>query len=400
MNINEAITSAVNEIIDLSNSYIGRIFIEGIVEYEQPVDLRINKINLPLRSQDISFLYEKIKKQDRIHKCDCVLSTYYPLGSELHLANCGDIKLISYGPIKKYNNKTYVDMYCKLVDEKITLIESINSINIENKIKSELNTMIESNEIIKNLLPQYSHNWLKFSDDDLDAVKKFNATKILSIIDMLNYEELNYYMEEINSILSSGLETLPSSVTKSVKDISEIVIDNRIMAGFSDVHSYYNPRYVFQWIIYVYLNMVLKDESLHNDFYLVNKIGEKTTIHVSGKSDNILLYFKTPDESQFNYRLEINNCKQYGDYIKYNIESIKLVKINKQDLSEIENTNVSTNQTDYLKVCTEIFSILSATNYDLITLTEYYENIDTYLNSITTMVETGEDNTNEGGETQ
>ena len=43
-------------------------------------------------------------------------------------------------------------------------------------------------------------------------------------------------------------------------------------------------------------------------------------------------------------------------------------------LDEIEVTNVSLNQGDYLKVCTEIISIISASNYEDMTLSEYYEN--------------------------
>jgi len=399
MNIIEAISDTSNEIIKLSNNYIGRIYIDGKLNYRKPVDIRLGEINIPLRLSDIEFIYDKTSKNSRVYNTDAVLDTYFPIGSEFSLTDGARLKLISYGPIKTYNNQIYVDMYCTLQNEGVYIVENINSNQIKEKIKNELNIMIESNEIIKNLLPQYSSNWIKFNDDDIDAIKKFNATKILHLIDKLEYDERYYYMNDINSILSQSYTSLPTSITTKMKEISSISIKEYINAGFAGVHSLYNPRYVFEWLIYVFGNKLIEDETLHDEFYLVNKLGQKCNIKVSKTDNNYEIYFSMPDECAFNYKLLINNCISIGTYICYNIESMQLFKIDKLNEANIAEYDNIKSQYDNLKCVTEIIAILSASTYTGITCKEYYDNIDTYINNISTVkVNTVEDSTEEGGD--
>ena len=133
----------------------------------------------------------------------------------------------------------------------------------------------------------------------------------------------------------------------------------------------------------MYDNMLLTDETLYNKFYLLNKLDGKCEILITHNENQIIFTFNTPDESTNNYMLTINNYKQYGSYTKYNIESIELTSINKETLEHNRIMNVSENQSDYLEVCTQIFSIISASNYDG-TLSEYYSSIDSLLNAIDT----------------
>lgn len=395
MNIIEAISDNLNEITELSTPYIGRIYVNGTINYNKPIDVRVNRIAIPLKSADLSFIYEKTTRTDNIHKTDAKMYYYYPLGSQFTLADGGTFKVMTYGNIKKYNDILYVDIYCTLVNKDYEIVETLDNTKITSRVKNEMNVIIESNEIIKNLLPQYDYNWLKFSDDDINAIEKFNAMNVLSIIDKLDYEERYYYMQNINSALAQNYVTLPTSVTNSMSEISEISITPFIGAGFLEYHSKYNPRYVFEALIHMYENMLLSDESLYNEFYLVNKIGQKCKISIYKVANTLFFEFATPDKSKNNFRLEISDYNTIGDYVKYIIGSVRLFIIDKDTLDEIEVTNVSLNQGDYLKVCTEIISIISASNYEDMTLSEYYENIKIMFDEIDTSVQLNDES---GGE--
>lgn len=395
MNIIEAISDNLNEITELSTPYIGRIYVNGTINYNKPIDVRVNRIAIPLKSADLSFIYEKTTRTDNIHKTDAKMYYYYPLGSQFTLADGGTFKVMTYGNIKKYNDILYVDIYCTLVNKDYEIVETLDNAKITSRVKNEMNVIIESNEIIKNLLPQYDYNWLKFSDDDINAIEKFNAMNVLSIIDKLDYEERYYYMQNINSALAQNYVTLPTSVTNSMSEISEISITPFIGAGFLEYHSKYNPRYVFEALIHMYENMLLSDESLYNEFYLVNKIGQKCKISIYKVANTLFFEFATPDESKNNFRLEISDYSTIGDYVKYIIGSVRLFIIDKDTLDEIEVTNVSLNQGDYLKVCTEIISIISASNYEDITLSEYYENIKIMFDEIDTSVQLNDESDGE-----
>lgn len=384
MNIIEAISNSLTEVTKLSDYYIARIYADGTVNCHIPVDIRVNRINIPLRRSDISFIYDTTTKEERIHKVDAKLDTYYPIGSKITLTDGGVFEIISYGPIKQYNNTTYVDIFCSLESSGCYLVETINNNQIESKVIHEMNNIIESNEIIKSLLPQYNYNWLKFSDDDIDAIEKFNAMNVLSVFNSLEYKERYNIMTNINSSLSQKYTTLPLSITNEMKLISDISISPLIKAGFMEYHSEYNARYVFEGLIYIYENMLLTDESLYDEFYLVNKLGQKCKIKIEKNNSIIIFKFVMPDECKYDYILEVYNWKTYGSYIKYSIDKIKLYSVSKDGFERNEITNVSTDQGDYLKVCTEIFRILSASNYEDMTLSEYYDSIDTLLNNINT----------------
>ena len=384
MNIIEAISDNLTEITKLSDTYIGRIYAEGIVTCHKPVDVRVNRISLPLKESDISFIYDTTSSEERIHKIDAKLDTYYPIGSQITLIDGGVFEIMSYGPISRYNNSIYVDIFCTLKSNEYHLVETVNGNQIEFKVRHEMNNIIESNEIIKALLPQYDYNWLKFSDDDIDAIEKFNAMNVLSIFNNLEYQERYAVMNDINSAISQEYVSLPDTVLKKMKEISKISTIPLIKAGFLEYHSDYNPRYVFEGLIYIFENMLLTDESLYNEFYLINKLGDKCKISIEKVNTTIIFKFDTPTECKNNYILEVYNWSTYGSYLKYGIDNIKFYSINKDTLEKIENTNVSTDQGNYLEVCTEIFSILSATNYENMTLSQYYDNIDTLLNNIDT----------------
>lgn len=382
MNIIEAIASASNDVINLTSSYIARIYVSGIASYQKPVDVRISEIKIPLRLSDLQFIYDRTNTETNIHKTDAMISTYFPTGAEFSLTDGSQLRLTSYGAIKTYNDQIYVDMYCTLQNEGVQLIENVNSDRLKEKIKDELNIMIESNEVIKNLLPQYSSNWIKFSDDDIDAIKKFNSTKILRLIDKIDYDERNHYLTDINSALSQSYTVLPTSVTNKIKKIAEINAYPQIQAGFAGVHSYYNPRYVFEWLLYIFDTRLLEDETLYDEFYLINKIGGKCDIHIAKDDTNYIMEFIMPDECPYNFRLNITNAISVGSYTEYNIEAISLEKIAKTDPSNITVFSNVSSQPDNLKCGTKVISILSASNYEGITLSEYYANIDTYINAI------------------
>lgn len=384
MNIVEAISDNLNEITKLSDTYIGRIYADGIVNYYKPIDVRVNRINIPLTQSDINFIYDNISKEERIHKLDAKLDMYYPIGSEITLIDGGVFKIDSYGPIKRYNDTIYVDIYCTFKSDEYHIVETIKNNSIETKIRQEMNKIIESNEIIKAFLPQYDNNWLKFSDDDINAIENFNAMNTLSIFNTLEYQERYNIMTDISSAISQNYISLPTSITNKMKEISDISIIPMIKAGFLEYHSEYNPRYVFEGLIYIFENMLLRDESLYNEFYLLNKLDQKCKISIEKVNSVIIFTFETPTECKNNYILEIYNWSTYGSYVKYGIDKIRFYTINKETLEKNENINVSENQGDYLKVCTNIFSILSATNYSDMTLSEYYDSIDSLLNNINT----------------
>ena len=382
MNIIEAISDNLNEITELSDTYIGRIYAEGTVNCYKPIDVRINRISIPLKESDIHFIYDTVSEEERIHKTDVRLDRYYPIGSQITLIDGGVFEIMSYGPTRQYNDDTYIDIYCTLKSNGYHLVETLHGDQIKSKVRYELNNIIESNEIIKTLLPGYDCNWLKFSDDDIDAIEKFNAMNVLSIFNTLEYQERYNVMNDIYSATRNN--NLSDNISHKIEKISEISIAPLIKAGFLEYHSEYNPRYVFEGLIYIFENMLLNDESLYDEFYLVNKIGQKCKITIEKVNTVIIFKFETPLECKNNYILEVYNWSNYGSYIQYMIDNIKLYSINKETLEKVENTNISTNQGDYLKVCTEIFSILSATNYENMTLSEYYNSIDTLLNNINT----------------
>ena len=395
MTIIEAISQNLEEVTELSNSYIGRIYVKGLTKYAKPVDFRLLEITIPLKMSSINFIYDNETKEMPVFKSDSILTTYFPIGSTLNLTNGGRIKLLSYSGYAIYNNKVYVDMNCELLDDEYYILENIDNTSIKERVKNELNNIIESNEIIKNLLPQYSYNMLKYTDEDIDAIKKLEATKVLHLIDKLEYDERYYIMSNINSALSQSYTNLPSSIISDIKKISTICIKDRVSAGFSGIHSYYNPRYVFEWLIYCIENKLI-EETIYDEFYLVNKLGSLCKIKVSTPNlTNYVIEFTMPDESIYNFRLTLTNCISTGDYIEYIIDSMKLEKIDKETgiIEEIENLS---NQDDNLEAATEIISILSASNYTG-SIDDYYSNIINYLSEINTTVpiKTEEDKENE-----
>ena len=387
MNIVEAISSSLTEVTQLTEKYIGRIFIHGTIKNTKPVDVRIKKISIPLKTSDINFIYDKIVKESDIHKYDSVMENYYPIGSIINMTDGMQIKVMSYGELSRYNDTIYVDIYGELVDDSVILIENIRNNQIEDRVKFELNRIVESNEIVKNLLPQYDANWIKFSDDDINAIEKFNAMNVLSVFDNIDYDERVYLAMSVDNAVSQSYTTLPDSVIDQIKELTHILAIPKIRAGFMSYHASYNPRYVFEGIIYIYDNMLLTDETLYDKFYLLNKLDGKCEILISHNENQMIFTFNTPNESVNNYVLTINNYNQYGPYRKYNIESIDLVSINKETLERNKIPSVSENQSDYLEVCTQIFSIISASNYDG-TLSEYYDSIETLFNNINTRKET------------
>lgn len=381
MNIVEAIANASTSPVELTDKYIARLYIEGKAIYEKPVDFRIKAITLPLNPSNINFIYDKTSKETYVHKHDYVCMYYYPIGSHITLNDGLELIVISYGTPSIYNNQFHVDLNCKLVQDEYSLIETIDNKKIKDRILFELNRIVESNEIIKNLLPSYSYNWLTFSDDDLNAIKKFNASKLLRLIDKLADDERYFYMDNISGIIDAEYEALPSTFMTYANIISKIDIKDKVQCGFSGVHSFYNPRYVYEWLVYILENDIIKDETELDEFYLVNKAGLKTNLILSKDNNNYKIDFITPDECNKTFSLYAKNVRTYGSYIEYNIEDLSLTGTNKTT-KEVIDYNL-TDKSNLLDTATQIISILSGSNIpNGISLKEYYDNIDTYLNNI------------------
>ena len=81
MNIIEAISDNLTNVTKLSDTYIGRIYADGIVNYYKPIDVRVNRIGIPLAHSDLKFIYDKVSKEERINNVNVKLDTYYPIGS-------------------------------------------------------------------------------------------------------------------------------------------------------------------------------------------------------------------------------------------------------------------------------------------------------------------------------
>ena len=212
------------------------------------------------------------------------------------------------------------------------------------KLKAKLNFTDSAKGLqsLSNYLNKCDFSGINHAVDTVQV--KFNAMNVLSIFDQISRDETVYMATSINSSVTNNYETLPDTVMTEIEELSNILITPRINAGFMSYYSLYNPRYVFEGILHIYENMLLNDETLYDEFYLLNKLNGKCSIKISRSNDKIIFLFNTPSEAKNNYKLIINNYDVYGPYLKYIIGSIEFYQVDKESLYETQITNVSDNQ--------------------------------------------------------
>lgn len=378
MNIIEALKQGLTDITNLNTDYIAKIYIEGKQICEKPVDVRLNEVKIPLQPSDVSFVYKPTERSGIVHRMDVRAQVFYPPMSEIVLPDGLQVTVLRYSEPKIINEVVYVDIITKLTNNNI-LIEKIDYSHMQNKVLKELNDIIYATSSLKCMLPGYSYNWIQFTDEDINNIKKFNASKLLRLIDKLETDERLFYMNNISELIKSNTG-FSTSLVNLIKGITYIDTTNRIQAGCDGVHSYYNPRYVLEWLIYVYENNL---DPIHK-FYLLNDAGFKTNIRITKENVNdYIIKFETPDECTYNYTLTLTNVLSYGSFIKYNIETLSLVSTTKDTDLIVKRFDNLSDKENLLETAIQILRILSGSNITSgLAMFDYYSRITDLLDTI------------------
>lgn len=387
MTIKEAIDNSLTETTKV-DPYVAKIIINGKKTSTLPVDVRILKVSSPLSKNDVKFIYNEFTKDDHVYFGDAKCFKYFIGGDTFKVAD-RILKFTAYGPFKIYNGIYHIELYCTNDDDSVNDVEIIPSEVIKNKVINELNVIIQSNDIVKKLLPSYNNNWIHFSDDDIAAIESYNAMQVMKYINIIDDSERGNVLEDVLSSIDANYASLPESVVSRLHEYAKNILRDKIYVGFECCGDLYNPRYVIQWLLYIIDNNLLPiSELCGNKLIFSNNMNGITKIKITKNelTSTHRLDFTTPDECIYNFTLILHDAKILTNigYLKYTINSVGLYYIDKDSNISHSIAEVSTNQTDNLEVCTQIIDIISGSNAESETIVDYYENIIPLLKSIST----------------
>ncbi len=97
--------------------------------------------------------------------------------------------VLEYQSIKTIDDTTYATVICKYSTDNVKDITYINNSYVVNKVLDEMNKILLSNEYLKQLLPQYSYNWMLYDDTKLSDTSAYKSLTMLDTIETIEYNE-------------------------------------------------------------------------------------------------------------------------------------------------------------------------------------------------------------------
>ena len=393
MTLIEAMAKPLTEPVELEDKYHLQLYVDGATIQYKPVDFRLNRIRIPLRDGDVSFIYDKVINDEKLFKIDYITRIYYPIGTQIHLNDGSVVQVYEYGPVEQYQNMYHVAVYTKPVNYQGPVLEAVPSKSITNKVIKELNTMIISNEHIKCLLPRYSWNLMEYDDEDINNESYLKTYSVLNMILEMEYNE--YYVKQ--SAIYDSLENFYDNGfimvgTEQILDIirfAKVFTEPRIMLKYVNAQNLFRPTTLATWFIDIAVNY---NEALdYKNIYLLNKNNDRCAIDLSYEIDgelgctcychtlndgsyDIIVTFKMPDMSKYDYDIQLGAKKNEDvTYTSYIIDTLSMFRTNKSNGDRIEIESVKDNP-DNFKMFAKLIDVLSAYNVEE-DLQTYYDNI-------------------------
>lgn len=354
-----------------------KIFVEGVTDYYEPVDFRLNSIHVPLETGDVEMIYNKSNKKTNCYYSDNICRMYYPPSYNLTMNDGTTLIILKYGQIKRYRGMSRVTAYCKPADETQTLITKIPNKSVLDKVLCEMNKILLSNEELKRLLPQYSYNWMLYNDETGDNKNAAAAHQVLDNIGFYEYQEM-YYQQNIFKTTLENSESISTLTTNELKQFANDFVKKRYSICYNNVVKLFRMKAIATWLIHIAINI---DKMIDYRYIsILNKYKDymKVTIGVDENEvlgSDIEFMLETPDDSAFNYRIRLDQVVRHtDDYISYDIGEIRLYQINKTTLEEklLENASM---QVDNFLSFVRVLEILSA-DVDNRIMHDYYNDIE------------------------
>lgn len=376
MKLIEALSTVLTEPVCLEEDYCMRIMVEGKVENYKPVDFRMKYIRFPLRKGDVDFIYEKEVSDQEVYKSDVVTKMYYPPSTRFVFMDGTEFEVLSYGPVKEYKNMLHVTVHCKSTDESKYLIEPINNMETMKKVLDEMNKILLSNEELKALLPEYSYNWMLYSETRVNDRSLAEAHKILDEISWNEDRDFRTRQSYIMGVLEEDYIDYTTSFKNYMYDFSRDFTQVLYGIEYNNVTKHFRMKAIVNWLLSIAYPM--RDNIDYDSINLVNKLYENMNVKITSSENqvagsDIVFDLTMPSESNYNYRISTTGVVESEEYGKYTIETISLHRINKLTGEEIELKPDDEQNSNY-DTLIKYFEILSA-YYATGLIDEYYENI-------------------------
>lgn len=373
--------------VECDNAFEMKIIVNGYTSYYKPVDFRLNKINIPLKSNDIDIIYDKLSRESKVFKDNVITKWYYPPSTHITLTDGTELIVLKYGPIKYYNGLPRMDCYCKLANENGKLIETIPNKPVINKVLKEVNNILISNDELKRHLPKYNANWILYNDTQADDATESAAHRKLDKIAHLEYQEMYSIQNDIKSTFDNTKDetvSIPETVLNEINQFSIDFTKKRYQICYDNVVKMFRMRAIANWLLYIEIN---KDYSIdHRHLYILNAFREYMNIEATISNNpvigsDIIYTFTLPDESLYDYRIQLYQVSEnQKDYVSYNIDDVRVFKIFKEteDETEIELQD----QNDFFDTFVSLIEILSADVSDQL-MANYYAGIPVMIEQLT-----------------
>lgn len=362
--------------IHCDEPYHMKIMVEGKTKYYKPVDFSLNQINVPLHTGDVNIVYDECVRSTNVFKNDVITSMYYPPSTKFTTIDGVELIVLKYGPIKKYKGMVRLTVYCKLADETQTLVETIPNKPVLDKILKEMNSILISNEELKNLLPSYNYNWMLYDNNKADDAKEAKSHVILDDIGFFEYQEQFAKQQEFISILETDTTVIPPNTLNELYNFGLDFTRKRYPVYYNNVVKMFRMKAVANWLIYITEN--INKTMDYSEIAILNKYRDYMRISIGTEQNPVVgidieFNFSLPEDSRFNYRLKLYQVSGHLDYVAYNIDAIRLFQINKATEEEVELINASM-QPDNFDSFVRVLEILSGYDHNRL-MCDYYNDI-------------------------
>lgn len=337
MNIRQALYQNLSE-TTIVDSYYGKIMVKGYQKTYIPVDFRLSKgnISIPLKETDIYFEYRTHTESSNICKGEYVLTKYYPIGTILSIENM-KLQITSYGEPTTVAGRTRVPIYTKCLNQdESSLIEVITNRSVEDKVKREMESILISNNIIKNKLPYYKYDWLNYTEDYISSYEESESLKKLFEIKFMESTEYEYRLNDMNSLLSLNDTEFKDEYEKFLTRMNF----EKMKIKYNRAAIIFNLISICKWILF---NREFKCGKL----YLQTAYLDLCKLEIyTGANKSIIIKIYTPDYSYYNYRIELINvvkCSVDKVYYEYIMDNIKVFTLSKNSccVEETELVNLT-----------------------------------------------------------
>ena len=376
MRLEDAIQTELTEPIILDNTYQMRVMVEAESQYFKPVDFRLNMIHIPLRSEDIEIIYDTEECNSNIYKNDIATRTYYPPGSTFELLDTTKLIVLSYGPIKYFNGCDHVTVYCKLAAEDATVIETISNQQTLDKIMSEMNKILLSNEELKNLLPQYSYNWMLYNETRVEDELLSVAHRILDRIYEFEDEENRYKQAYFKNVLDSKYISVPQETINDMYKFASDYIRTTYTLRYDRIEKDFRMKSIVNWLLYVTCNQFHIVD--YDKIRLLNICESPIRIEITSTDNenagkNIKYIFRMPEDSLYDYEITLTGVTEHLSYLSYNIDIIDIQYIDKSTTSKTK-IIFNNEQDDNFNLFVRVIELLCGDNKEL-NLIKYYNDL-------------------------